>query len=278
MPPVSSVNTPSPCDRVALVLEGASKSFVVSDSGSNDARRKKGTKTSRVVESLKPTTLVVKTGESVGVVGHNGSGKSTLLKVIAGTEPPTTGRVLVSAQPTLLGVAPALQPYLSGRQNIVLGLLALGVPLGEARSLEPEIADWADIGDAIDRPLKTYSAGQSARLAFAISTAVDPEILLIDEALSTGDAAFANKARLRMEGLLAEAKNVFLVSHVADQILDTCSRAIWMHRGEMIMDGASKDTVAAYKDWSKNASNARGQEILEEAKATFSPMRIEWED
>lgn len=277
MPPVSNENTPLTSNRVALVLEGVSKSFAVSESGSNDARRKHRQKPSRIVESLKPTTFVVKSGESVGVVGHNGSGKSTLLKVIAGTEPPTSGRVLVSAQPTLLGVAPALQPYLSGRQNVVLGLLALGVSLNEARSLEPEIAEWADIGDAIDRPLKTYSAGQSARLAFAISTAVDPEILLIDEALSTGDAAFANKARLRMEGLLAEAKNVFLVSHVADQILDTCSRAIWMHRGEMIMDGAAKDTVAAYKEWSKNAAIARGEEILKEAKAAFSPTRVEWE-
>lgn len=264
--PYSSDKLPRSTGRPAVVLDGVSKTYRVSEAGSKDARSSRRTRGGRLVTSLKPLSLVARAGESIGVVGHNGSGKSTLLKLIAGAESPTTGRVLVSSTPMLLGVAPALQPYLTGRQNIVLGLLALGLSRDEAKTLEPEISRWADIGDAIDRPLRTYSAGQGARLSFAISTAVEPEILLVDEALSTGDAAFSARARERMERLLAGTGNLFLVSHSAEQITDNCSRALWIHRGEMLFDGDAKEVVGVYKEWSSLANTGKSDQLVEEVR------------
>lgn len=263
--------------KAAVVLENVSKTFSVSEAGSSDAGSARRRKSAKLVQSLGATTLVARPGESIGVVGHNGSGKSTLLRLIAGAETPTTGRVLVSSKPVLLGVAPALQPYLTGRQNVVLGLLALGKRSNEAKEMEPAVSQWADIGDAIDRPLRTYSAGQSARLGFAISTAVDPDILLIDEALSTGDAAFAQKARERMSGLLSGAKNLFLVSHVADQVLETCERALWIHRGELIMDGEAEHTMEVYREWSRASERRIAEEVIDAAKRSFTATNLEWE-
>ena len=137
----------------------------------------------------------------------------------------------------------------------------------EAKALEPGISQWADIGDAIDRPLRTYSAGQGARLSFAISTAVEPEILLVDEALSTGDAAFSARARERMGRLLDGAGNLFLVSHSADQITDNCSRAVWIHRGELLFDGDAEAVTGAYKEWSALANTEKGDQFVEEFRS-----------
>ncbi|EEI62300.1 MULTISPECIES: ABC transporter ATP-binding protein [Corynebacterium] len=235
----------------AVVVDNVKKTYVVTEGGSRDAKSffAKMSKKTKEVKSLKGVSLIVRAGESVGLIGRNGSGKSTLLKLIAGAEPPTEGKVLVSSRPTLLGVAPALQPYLSGRQNIILGCLALGMAKDEALQLEPSISQWADIGDAIERPMNTYSAGQMARLSFAISTAVHPEILLIDEALSTGDGAFVEKAKARMAGLLSEAGTLFLVSHATAQIVENCARSIWIHNGQIIADGPTETVVPRYTEW-----------------------------
>lgn len=235
----------------AVVVDGVKKTYVVTEGGSRDAtsffaRMSRKTKT---VRSLNGINLVVRAGESVGLIGRNGSGKSTLLKIISGAEPPTEGRVLVSSRPTLLGVSPALQPFLSGRQNIILGCLALGMCKEDVLQLEPSISEWADIGDAIERPMSTYSAGQTARLSFAISTAVHPEILLIDEALSTGDGAFVQKARERMAGLLSDAGTLFLVSHSLGQIIENCKRSVWIHTGQLVADGPTECVVDAYQKW-----------------------------
>ena len=146
------------------------------------------------VHALRGVSFRVSEGEAIGFVGVNGSGKSTLLRIIAGVETPTRGQVLTSATPSLLGVNAALIPHLTGARNIEIGLLALGYTPKQAKALHPKVADLAGIGKAIHRPMKTYSSGMSARLRFAIAMAVDPQILLIDEALGTGDAAFADRA------------------------------------------------------------------------------------
>lgn len=258
-----------------VVMDQASKQYAVTDSKSKDASASRRQKHVRYVQSLKPTSFVAEEGESIGVVGRNGSGKSTFLKLVAGSEPPTHGRVLVKSQPMLLGVSPALQPYLSGRQNVVLGCMALGMSKDEAEALEPEISEWADIGDAVDRPLKTFSAGQGARLGFAISTAVKPEILLVDEALSTGDAAFAAKARERMETLLSGAGCLFLVSHSPNQVIDNCKRSIWIDRGRIVADGPSEEVASLYSEWTGLLKKGEGDSFLAAVASNYRAPEID---
>ena len=206
------------------------------------------------VTALKDVSLVASKGESIGLIGKNGSGKSTLLKLIAGGERPTKGEVRVSSQPTLLGVSAALQSQLSGIKNIELGLLAMGLSRAQVKELSSQVAEWSDIGDAIERPMKTYSSGMQSRLKFAISTAVKQEILLVDEALSTGDATFKQKAQERMESFIEGAGTVFLVAHSSKTIAQYCSRAIWLHKGEIINDGPCEVVNRQYDHWSRLVS------------------------
>ena len=206
-------------------------------------------KSSRQVHALMDINFVAEQGESIGVLGRNGSGKSTLMRLIAGKEAPTHGEILVSSTPTLLNVSAALQPRLSGLDNIRLGLLAQGVPLKEIPCLSKEIQEFADIGDAVNRPMNTYSSGMGARLKFAISTSVKREILLIDEALATGDAAFTKKAQDRMASFLSDSGTIFLVSHAMATIKSICARAIWLNDGEIIADGPTKEVTRLYAKW-----------------------------
>lgn len=201
------------------------------------------------VRALKGVSLFAQPGDFVGLLGQNGSGKSTMLRLLAGQEPPTTGQVLTTSRPQLLGITAALQTYLTGEQNITLGCLALGMSPEEVEEARPKIEALAEIGDAIYRPMQTYSAGMAGRLKFAISTSISPEILLVDEALSAGDASFAERAKQRIDGLLDSAGAVVLVSHSTGQIEKMCNRAAWLHEGRMIADGDVKTVTAAYKKW-----------------------------
>lgn len=202
------------------------------------------------VHALDGVSFFTTKGESIGLIGTNGSGKSTLLRLIAGGEAPSSGQILVSSQPTLLGVSAALQSQLSGYKNIEIGLLAMGLSKEQVASMIQDVAEWADIGDAVERPMKTYSSGMQARLKFAISTAVKQEILLVDEALSTGDAAFRDRASERMNAFLESAGTVFLVAHSSRTISQHCSRAIWLHKGHLVMDGPVEVVNPKYDHWS----------------------------
>ncbi|MFC5379507.1 ABC transporter ATP-binding protein [Aquipuribacter nitratireducens] len=213
-----------------------------------DGRRRRGTTRQRV-EALKGISAVVHRGEAVGIVGRNGSGKSTFLRAIAGLSPVSGGAVWASATPTLLGVNAALLPNLSGERNIELGCLAIGMTPKEIRERKDEIAEFSGIGDAIYRPMRTYSAGMGSRLKFAIATAKVPEVLLIDEALNTGDAEFRERSQERIRQLQAEAGTVFLVSHTLAAVEDTCTRTMWIHDGELRLDGPTEEVLGAYKDY-----------------------------
>lgn len=255
--------------KANVIVDNVSKSYVISQSRSDDASVVHTGRGKIVVNAIVDASLVVEPGESVGLIGLNGSGKSTLLSMIAGGQTPTSGRILTSSRPTLMGVSPALMPALSGEHNIFLGCLALGMRPNEARAQVAEIAEWTELGDAIKRPMQTYSSGMSARLAFAISTAVRPEILLIDEALSTGDAAFGAKAETRMQELLDRAGNLFLVSHAIGQIEKNCSRVLWISNGRIIADGATDVVAPLYHEWArllgkddKNPADLFLQEII----------------
>lgn len=204
------------------------------------------------VHPLRNVSFGVHEGEHVGIVGANGSGKSTLLRIIAGLEPPTSGQVLARAIPMLLGVNAALISHLTGRQNIRLGLLALGFSPEQAKLKGPMVAALAGLGEAIERPMKTYSSGMQSRLAFSIAASAQPTILLIDEALGTGDLAFAERSKKAIDELRAKAGTIFLVSHAAQTIETMCTRAIWLHKGELIIDGPAEQIANAYRWWAWN--------------------------
>jgi ABC-type polysaccharide/polyol phosphate transport system ATPase subunit len=212
------------------------------------------------VRALRGVNFVAREGEMVGIVGANGSGKSTFLRNVAGVEQPDRGRILVRYQPLLLGVSAALQPALSGSENVRLGCLAMGLSPDEAAEAFDRVVELSALGAAIHRPMGTYSSGMGARLRFAIALAARPKILLIDEALSTGDATFAERSERAMDELLAEAGTVLLVNHAAKVIQELCTRAVWMHRGEILMNGPAEAVAEKYRWWAWNV--AKGKEDI----------------
>jgi teichoic acid transport system ATP-binding protein len=199
-----------------------------------------------LVHALKGVSFDVAEGEAVGIIGSNGSGKSTLLAALAGLLTPTSGEILVAEEPKLLGVGATLLPAASGYRNIRLGCLALGMSRAEVDERIDEIVAFTELGEAIDRPLRTYSSGMRARLHFAIATSVKPRILLIDEALAVGDRAFRAKSQARIEELLDAAGTLLLVSHSLDEIKKQCSRAIWIEQGLLKADGSVDAVVDEY--------------------------------
>lgn len=200
----------------------------------------------RVVRALKGVSFDVIAGESVGVIGSNGSGKSTLLAAVAGLLPPTSGDILVSAEPKLLGVGAMLLPAATGWKNIRIGCMALGMTADEVEEHIEEIGEFTDLDEALDRPLHTYSSGMRARLHFAVATAMEPEILLIDEALAVGDEAFRRKSSDRIDGLLERAGTLLLVTHSLNDVEKRCSRVLWIEQGRLRADGPPADVIADY--------------------------------
>lgn len=230
-----------------------------------------------IVNALRNVSLVAREGESIGLVGLNGSGKSTLLRLIAGSEPPTSGEVRATSQPVLLGVSAALLPQLSGIANIRIGCLAMGMSPSATKTAIPSVIELADLGDAIYLPMRTYSAGMASRLRFAIATASRPEILLIDEALNTGDAAFKDRSQAAMTEMRKSAGTVFLVSHAAQTIENMCTRAIWLHRGTVIADGDAYYVARLYRQWSWHLAKGKSKqaaEVMKKAREEYAKIPI----
>jgi teichoic acid transport system ATP-binding protein len=202
----------------------------------------------REIHAVRGVSFVAYRGEAVGLIGPNGSGKSTLLRGIAGLMTPGAGAIYTKGEPALLGVGAALLNDMTGERNIELGCLAMGMTPDEVREHRQGIVDFADIGDFISLPMTTYSSGMSARLRFAIAAAKTRDILLIDEALATGDASFRRKSENRIRELVSQAGTIFLVSHGLQVVRDTCSRVIWLEKGLVVMDGPTEEVVDAYED------------------------------
>lgn len=238
-------------------------------------KRKLLSRQRQTVKAVQDVTLIARSGESIGLVGPNGAGKSTLLRVMAGIEPSSSGMVMASNRPLLQSVGAALIPELSGWQNISLGMSALGNTVGNSRSTQRTIADISGIDDAtLQRPLHTFSSGMRARLLFAINTSVRPRILLIDEALATGDAPFTSRARKTMEGLRRSASTVIMVTHYASSVEQLCSRAVWMDGGAIIQDGPAGQVSRNYIRWAKLTANGQydaAAELLSDARSNYSP-------
>jgi teichoic acid transport system ATP-binding protein len=191
----------------------------------------------REVHAIRGTSFIAYRGDAVGVIGRNGSGKSTLLRAIAGLLPAEQGAVYTTGEASLLGVNAALMDDLTGDRNVVLGCLAMGMSRQEVKERYPGIVEFSGVGDFIDLPMRTYSTGMGSRLRFAIAAAKSHDVLLIDEALATGDAEFRVKSHKRIEELRAEAGTVFLVAHNLQEIEETCNRVIWLEKGKIVMDG-----------------------------------------
>jgi teichoic acid transport system ATP-binding protein len=201
----------------------------------------------REVRALQGVSFVAYEGEAIGVVGRNGSGKSTLLRALAGLEAPSRGQVYAQGRPALLGVNAALIPELSGERNVILGALAIGLKPKEVRERYDEIVAFADIGEFIDLPMRTYSSGMGARLRFAIASQTNQRVLLIDEALATGDSEFRERSEARISELRERAGTVFLVTHTLAEIERSCTRCLWIDDGLLRMDGDVTEVLDAYR-------------------------------
>jgi ABC-type polysaccharide/polyol phosphate transport system ATPase subunit len=223
----------------------------------------RGERAVKEVEALKQVSFDVRAGTSMGIIGANGAGKSTLMRAMAGILPPTAGSIEVWGRAsTLLALGVGFNNALSGRENIILGGLASGLSRKEVEERADRIAEWTELGDFIDMPMRTYSSGMSARVGFSVAVHMEPDILMIDEALSTGDAHFREKANAKMAELRESARAMFLVSHGLGSIKEMCNEAMWLDRGILMMRGQPEEVVEAYMQFLKVKRSATTTEDI----------------
>ena len=209
------------------------------------------------VHALKDVSFDVPDGTALGIIGNNGAGKSTLMRALAGILPPNKGRIEVNGRISpLLSLGVGFNTMLSGRENIVLGGLASGLSRKEVDDRAEEVTAFAGLEEFIDAPMRTYSSGMYSRLAFSVAVHMDPDILMIDEALSAGDATFKTKAAEKMQELRDNARAMFLVSHSMASIEQLCNRAIWLHKGRLMGEGKPADVIAEYNSFLKVGASA----------------------
>jgi ABC-type polysaccharide/polyol phosphate transport system ATPase subunit len=200
------------------------------------------------VRALQDINLCIEQGDRIGFIGHNGAGKSTILKLLAGIYRPTSGRRTVEGKvSSLFDLALGFEIEASGWENIAYRSYLQGETPTSVRAKKHEIAEFSELGDFLNMPVRYYSAGMLVRLAFSIATAIEPEILLVDEVLSVGDLAFQNKARQRMRDMMAKAHLMVVVSHDLESLPHVCNRGVWMDHGRIRMIGGCAEVIAAYK-------------------------------
>ena len=209
--------------------------------------------------ALRDISLTIQRGQRIGIIGRNGAGKSTLLKVICGNLHPTEGRCSVRGRiQALLEMGTGFHPEFTGRQNIRASLAYQGLSPARVREAEEDIVQFTELDEFMDQPVKTYSAGMYARLAFAVATSVRPDLLIIDEVLGAGDAYFASKCAARMKDLVEGCgATVLLVSHATDQILRYCENCLWLERGRIIQQGPSMAVIKAYDAFIRTIEDRR---------------------
>lgn len=221
----------------------------------------RGKKHTRIVPALSDVNIDVHYGTVLGIIGSNGAGKSTLMRVISGIIPPSQGRVEVyGSVSTLLALGVGFNPSMTGRDNVYLGGLAAGMTREEIDNHFDAIADFSELGEAIDAPMRTYSSGMFARLAFSVAAVVEPDILIIDEALSTGDAKFKEKSLNRIKELRSADRALILVSHALATIEDICNEVIWLNKGKLMMRGNPTEVISAYREFVNARKSASSDE------------------
>lgn len=227
----------------------------------------------RSVRALDGVDLEAAPGEAVGLVGENGSGKTTLLRLVAGIGRPESGSV--TAQPpvaALLELGLGFHGEFTGRENALLYGALVGVPEEEMRHRLDDILAFAELGEVVDRPLRTYSSGMAARLAFAVATHVEPRVLVVDEVLAVGDGAFQRKCIERMVRFKDEGRTVLYCSHALYQVAEFCERAVWLRQGRVAASGASRDVIVAYEDYLRAGRRQRGGAAAAPAGAALARL------
>lgn len=199
------------------------------------------------VKALRDVSLSLKSGDRLALVGHNGAGKSTMLRLFSGAYEPSSGEAkIVGRVSSLLDITMGMDPELTGAENIILRGVFVGMSMAEAKAIIPEVAEFSELGDYLDLPMRTYSSGMTLRIAFAVSTARPPEILLLDELISVGDASFAKKAKQRIEAMMNKASILVLASHSSQMLKQYCNRAILMNEGRIAAEGDVESVLEAY--------------------------------
>lgn len=212
--------------------------------------RKSNDRKVRYIHAVRGVTFDVKHGSVLGIIGANGAGKSTMMRAMAGILPPSEGEIVVNGRiSVLLALGVGFNGQLSGRDNVVLGSMAAGLTRKQVYDRFDQIVEWAELEDVIDLPMKAYSSGMYGRLAFAVSTHLDPDVLLVDEALSTGDAHFRRKSYDKMQELVAQARTIVIVSHGIAAIKEMCDDCIWMHKGEIVRRGDPDEVADEYLEF-----------------------------
>ena len=229
----------------AVELDRVSKRYAIGTRGGLFASRRRR----HELWALRDVSLRLAAGESVGLIGHNGAGKTTVLKLLAGITRPTRGHVRTTGRlASLINLGAGFHPELTGRENIFLNGVILGLSRREVKVRFDEIVDFADLGPYIDTPLKRYSSGMYARLGFAVAAHVDPDVLLVDEVLSVGDVAFQDRSIRKMLSFRDSGRAILFVSHNLSAVEMMCQRAIWLDHGQVRCAGPTADVVRAYID------------------------------
>jgi lipopolysaccharide transport system ATP-binding protein len=248
-----------------ISLENVSLEFVVRQHGRISFKEyllsgmfRRRTKDQFLVKALNDINLSISEGERVGIIGHNGAGKSTMLKLMAGVYPPTEGRRSVHGHiSSLFDIALGFEMDATGWENIQYRGYLLGETPRSIRSKMQPIADFSELGRFLDVPVRYYSAGMLVRLAFSISTSIEPDILIVDEVLSAGDMEFQAKARTRMKALIASARAVVIVSHDMSSLEQLCDRVLWLDHGTIRLIGPTKQVIAAYTEQATAAARTQ---------------------
>ena len=204
-------------------------------------------------KALNNVSFAIKRGESVGIVGDNGAGKSTLLKMITGVAFPDEGEIIVDGKvAALLELTAGFSLEMTGRENIYLKGYILGLEDDYIKEIEENIIEFAQLGDYIDQPVRTYSSGMKMRLGFAINVNIEPDVLVVDEALAVGDASFKRKCKDKIKEIMGNGTTVLYVSHSADSVREICPRSIYLRKGTVIYDGTTEDTLKVYQEYKES--------------------------
>uniref|UniRef100_UPI0040578C55 ABC transporter ATP-binding protein n=1 Tax=Acetatifactor sp. TaxID=1872090 RepID=UPI0040578C55 len=235
-------------DEVAIRVSNVTKAYKIFDTpGKRFLHHMFHTKTGRDFVALDNVSFEVKKGESFGIIGRNGSGKSTMLQILAGIIKATSGEIEVNGRiAALLELGSGFNPESTGYENIYMNAAILGVSKEDIDAKVDQIIEFADIGDFVNQPVKTYSSGMFVRLAFAVAINVDADILLIDEALAVGDVFFRQKCYKKLDQLKEEGKTIILVSHGMNEVEQFCDRVLLLNKSQMLMCGDGREAVQRY--------------------------------